>query len=338
MVQIGFIGSGGRAVREMMDLVQLPDVTIAALCDISEERAAQGLAQLRSRTSATITPSLFADHQRMLDTIELDAVYVSLPPFAHGPAEHAVIDRGLALFVEKPLAVDMGTAKEVAAHIRETGVINAVGYQWRYAEPFVQARSLLSNIPIGLVIAIRLGGLPSVAWWRKQAQSGGMLIEQHTHSVDIMRFIAGDIQSVSAAASLQLLKDVPDIDIDDVSAASVSFESGAVGSIVNSCAINDGQMPNLSNYVHIIAKDLVVAASATQLSIFRPGNDREDHHVKRDESNFQLNKAFVEAVRTKSMKDIRSPYSDSLKTHAVTVGAVQAARQGRVIPLAELLA
>ncbi|MCL4509438.1 MAG: Gfo/Idh/MocA family oxidoreductase, partial [Chloroflexi bacterium] len=199
MLRIGFIGSGGRAVREMLDLVQIPEVAIAALCDISEERIDQALAQLQGRTSARLSPAKFTDYRSMLDGVELDAVYVSLPPFAHGAVEHAVIDARRALFVEKPLAADMGVAREIDAHIKDKGIINAVGYQWRYAEPFARARDALRQVPIGLVIAIRLGPLPPAAWWRRQAQSGGMLVEQHTHSVDIMRFIAGDVASVYAA-------------------------------------------------------------------------------------------------------------------------------------------
>jgi len=68
----------------------------------------------------------------MLDAVDLDAVYVALPPFAHGEIEHAVIDAGKAILVEKPLAIDMGVARAIDAHIREAGVINSVGYQGRY--------------------------------------------------------------------------------------------------------------------------------------------------------------------------------------------------------------
>jgi myo-inositol 2-dehydrogenase/D-chiro-inositol 1-dehydrogenase len=274
----------------------------------------------------------------MLDTAELDAVYVGLPPFAHGDIEHAVIDAGKAIFIEKPLAVDMAVAREIDAHIREKGVLNSVGYQWRYAGPMEQARQMLAHVPIGLLIAIRLGGLPSTPWWRVQEQSGGMLIEQHTHSVDAMRYLAGDVATVYAAAGTQLLNEVPNLDIADVNAASVTFVSGAVGSIVNSCAVAGPQMPNLSNAIHVVAKDLVLAASAGALHVMRPGTERQEIKAEGDDSNFKLNAAFIQAVETGDRSQIRSPYSDSLRTHAVTVGAVESARTGRVVDVRELLA
>ena len=338
-VRVGFVGCGGRAVREMMDLVQMPNVTMAAMCDITEDRVAAGLERLNNRRGAgeKVSAPAFTDCRRMLDAVELDAVYVALPPFAHGEIEHAIIDAGKAIFVEKPLAVEMAVAKEIDAHIREKGVINSVGYQWRYAGPMEQAREMLAGIPIGLLIAIRLGGLPSTPWWRVQAQSGGMLIEQHTHSVDAMRYLAGDVATVYAAAATQLLGDVPNLDIADVNAASVTFVNGAVGSIVNSCAVAGQQMPNLSNAIHIVAKDLVLAASATSLHVMRPKQERQEIKAEGDDSNFKLNAAFIKAVETGDSSEIRSPYSDSLRTHAVTVAAVESARTGRVVDVRALL-
>jgi myo-inositol 2-dehydrogenase/D-chiro-inositol 1-dehydrogenase len=338
-VRVGFVGCGGRAVREMMDLVQMPNVTMAAMCDISEDRVAAGLARLNTRRGAgeQVSAPAFTDCRRMLDAVDLDAVYVGLPPFAHGVIEHTIIDAGKAIFIEKPLAVDMAVAKEIDAHIREKGVINCVGYQWRYAGPMEQAREMLANIPIGLLIAIRLGGLPATPWWRVQAQSGGMLIEQHTHSVDAMRYLAGDVATVYAAAGTQLLTDVPNLDIADVNAASVTFVNGAVGSIVNSCAVAGQQMPNLSNAIHIVAKDLVLAASAGSLTVMRPKQERQEIKAESDDSNFKLNATFVKAVESGNGADIRSPYSDSLRTHAVTVAAVQSAREGRIVDVRSLL-
>jgi predicted dehydrogenase len=339
-VRVGFVGCGGRAVREMMDLVKMPNVTIAALCDISEDRVAAGLERLnRGRAeNERVTAPAFTDTRRMLGSVDLDAVYVGLPPFAHGDIEHAVIDAGKAIFIEKPLAVDMPVAKEIDAHIREKGVVNSVGYQWRYAGPMEQARQLLSGVPIGLLIAVRLGGLPSTPWWRVQAQSGGMLIEQHTHSVDAMRYLAGDVATVYATSATQLLTDVPNLDIADVNAAAVTFVNGAVGSIVNSCAVSGPQLPNLSNYIHIVAKNMTLAAAANALYVMRPGQEREEIKAEGDESNFALNAAFIHAVETGDSSRIRSPYSDSLRTHAVTVAAAESARTGKPVDVRALLA
>ena len=105
VVRIGFVGAGGRTVREMLDLVQIPEAEIAALCDIDLPRCEQAVQRVKERTAqrgeggaaeraGAMQPAFYPDVQRMLDGTELDAVYVSLPPFAHGAIEHAIVDAG----------------------------------------------------------------------------------------------------------------------------------------------------------------------------------------------------------------------------------------------------
>src|SRR5581483_5569452 len=154
VVRLGFVGAGGRTVRELLDLVQIPEAEIVALCDIDVPRCAQAIERVRERTAQSantaaieraraLAPAFYPDVRRMLDGSDLDAVYVSLPPFAHGEIEHAIIDAGKAIFVEKPVAMTMSVAREIDAHIREQGVISCVGYQSRYSTAVQAARERL---------------------------------------------------------------------------------------------------------------------------------------------------------------------------------------------------
>jgi predicted dehydrogenase len=272
----------------------------------------------------------------MLDGSELDAVYVSLPPFAHGEIEHAVVDAGKAIFVEKPVALTMAEAREIGAHIAEKGVLSCVGYQSRYSQAVQAARRLLQDVPLGLVIAIRLGGLPGTAWWRVQEKSGGMLIEQHTHGVDLMRYLAGEAESVYAFANTVLLTDVSGLDIADVNSATIRFANGAVGSIVNSCALQSGQgsPPNVAGAVHIVAKDMTVMVGAGATTVMRPQGQREEIANEND-PNLELNRAFVGAVQTGDRSGIRSDYADGLKTFELTYACHLSAEQGHVVRLGE---
>jgi hypothetical protein len=69
----------------------------------------------------------------------------------------------------------------------------------------------------------------------------------------------------------------------------------------------------------------------------RPKQERQEIKAESDDSNFKLNATFIKAVESGNGADIRSPYSDSLRTHAVTVAAVQSAREGRIVDVRELL-
>jgi myo-inositol 2-dehydrogenase / D-chiro-inositol 1-dehydrogenase len=344
-VKIGFVGAGGRTVREMLDLVQIANAEITALCDIDLARCEEAVKRTRERTEAggkadaierarALNPATFSDVRRMLEGAELDAVYVSLPPFAHGEIEHAIVDAGKAIFVEKPVAITMDEARAIDAHIRETGVISSVGYQSRYSTAVQEARKVLQGVPIGLVIAIRLGGLPGTRWWRVQDRSGGMLIEQHTHGVDLMRYLAGEVESTFAFANTQLLADVEDLTIADVNSATLRFKNGAVGTIANSCALQSGQgsPPNLSGAVHIVAKNMTVMVNASSLTVMRSERQRDEIQAEGD-PNLAMNQAFVHAVETGDRSRILSDYSDGMKTFEITYACQLSAAQGREIRL-----
>lgn len=237
-IRLGFVGTGDRAIEEMRDLAVMPDVVLAGFCDVAPDRCARALEHVNGSLDKAGRPPLqvpiFTDVHQMLAAVEPDGVYVSVPPFAHGPAEHAVLDAGKALFVEKPVALDPAVAREIATHAREAGVVTGVGYQLRYFAGIQRARALLQGRTVGLCIANRFGGVPGAPWWRVQSRSGGMLVEMHTHAVDLLRYLVGDVASVYAQADTRLVTDLPGLDIADVNAVTLRFASGAVGTIANS--------------------------------------------------------------------------------------------------------
>ncbi len=326
-VRIGIIGVGGRSVHEMRHLVRIPEAEIAALCDIDEPRCAGAVETINGALpegAAPIQPGLFSNHRAMLDAVELDAVYISLPTFAHGEIDHDVIGAGKAVMIEKPIAIELSLAKEIAAHIAEKGVVNSVGYQMRYGSSVQQTRALLEGVPIGMVIAVRWGQLPGTPWWRIQEQSGGMLIEQHTHGIDLVRYFVGEPDTVYAAGDTVLLTDEPKLNIFDVNAATVRFKNRAVGLIGNSPAAHAGVPPNVTNVLHILAKDMTVTAGFGSTTVLRPGQAAETIESEQD-SNFLLNQAFVNAVANNTQEGILSPYDDALRSFAFTYAGQKSA-------------
>ncbi len=338
-VRIGFIGAGGRTVREMQDLVHIPETEIVGLCDIDEPRCAAAVEWINGSLpegARPIQPGLFPNHRAMLDSVEMDAVYISLPPFAHGQVDHDVIAAGKAVLIEKPLAIELSVAKEIAAHIAEEGVVHSVGYQRRYAPSVGQTRTLLEGETIGMVIAVRWGPLPPLPRWIVQEQSGGMLIDQHTHGVDLVRYFVGEPDTIYAAGDTILLTDVPGLDVFDVNAVTVRFKNRAVGMIGNSPAAHAAIPPNVTHVLHILAKDLTVMAGFDSTTVWRPGQQPETISSDQD-SNFLLNQAFVNAVANNTQDGILSPYSDSLRSFAFTCAAQKSAELWREVRSLKIL-
>ncbi len=336
-VRIGFVGAGSRSVYEMIQLLQLPDVAITGVCDLVPEAIEKARAAVKQRGPADLPPldaPGFSDVQAMLEQAPLDAVYVSLPPFAHGPAEHAVIDAGKALMVEKPVALSMGVAREIAQHARERNVLTAVAYQWRYSTAVRQVRELLAGVPIGMVTAVRWSSLPGSPWWRVQSKSGGMLIEQHTHCTDLLRYICGEVSEVYAMAATALLQDVPNMDVADVNVVNLRLASGAVGTISNSCAAV-GALPGFHSYVHILAQGMTVAVGlGPGATILRGRGEREDI-PEEGNPNMAMNRAFVRAVASGDRSGILCPYEEGMRTFELTYAAHISATEHRLVRIGE---
>ncbi len=221
-------------------------VSVVAVCDVVEERAVEAAEEEGARA--------FADYREMFDVAEMDAVYVCVPPFGHGEPEVLAAERGIALFVEKPVAVTMEAAREVESAIEEHGVISCVGFQDRHLDILGEVKSLIQGRPVGLALGYWMGGMPGVDWWRRKEMSGGQSVEQTVHITDTARYLFGEVQSVYAAGRTGLMEEVEDYNIEDGSAATLIFENGTVATVFTACFLSCGNKGGID----IFPKDLVI--------------------------------------------------------------------------------
>jgi predicted dehydrogenase len=99
-------------------------VEIDAICDIKEETADSAVPEFGGKK--------YASYQQMLEREELDAVHVAVPTFAHYDAEVLAAQKGIHLFLEKPIAPTMEKTLGILETIRQANIISCVGYQIRY--------------------------------------------------------------------------------------------------------------------------------------------------------------------------------------------------------------
>ncbi|MBC7288913.1 MAG: Gfo/Idh/MocA family oxidoreductase, partial [Armatimonadetes bacterium] len=233
VLRVGFVGAGGNARGHMSRLAAIDGVKIVAVADVDEGRAREAATEYQA------TP--YSDYRAMLDKEDLQVLYVSVPPFAHGDIELAAADAGLHLFVEKPVVLDVELGKQIADSIDSRGLVSCVGYQLRLLDSTRRARAYLQGKTVAMVAARRWGGLPGTPWWRKMELSGGQLVEQTTHQIDLMRYIMQDeIVEVFAWYAQRTMGDVEGFDIPDTQCALLKFASGALGTISTSPMLNKG--------------------------------------------------------------------------------------------------
>ena len=340
MIKAAFIGAGNRSVSHMAALTHLPDVQTVAIAELDESRALSSQAKANERRadgSDPIDVQVFKDYRDMVDAVDPDCIYLCLPPFVHGQLDHDVIDYGLPVLFEKPVAVEMSVANEIAAHVAESGIINAAGYQKRYSSAVTEAKALLAQQTIAMAISIRLSGLPGQPWWRVQEQSGGMLVEQHTHAVDLMRFVCGEIENVYAVGSTQLLNDTPNLSIFDVNACTVRFANGAPGIIGNSCAAPAGAPIFPPHLVHVVSNGMVVTVNDNKTTIHRNGQTEAEELLPAETGDLPMNRAFINAIRSGDSSEILCDFADAARTFAVTIACQKSAERGEPIDMAAFM-
>jgi len=321
MVNIGFIGCGGNARGHIKRVQELPGARIVGVCDV--------VADLARRAADEVGCPAFTDHRALLDLKDLHAVVISIPVFAHGQPEMDVLERGLPFMVEKPVALDMATAQQIEARVKESGLLTAVGYQLRYGATVDVARRLLEGRRMGLVNGrywCNSGAGDPTRWLRQMARSGGQLVEQATHTVDMMRCLAGEVTEVYCAWTNQVLKD---IDCPDFNAATLRFANGAVGTLTASWAYAQGWAN--TNIVDILFEDRMLTWSYGKLTFYRDGRVEET-----SADGPGIDDVFLEAVRTGEAGKIRSDYSDAVRSLAVSLALNRSALENRPVSVSEL--
>ncbi len=327
-VRLGFIGSGG-IVRSHLEhgLKDFPDVEFAAWCDLVPETAAARREQVGGQGE------IYTDAQEMLDQAKPDAVYIMLPPYAHGVAEDLVIERRIPFFVEKPVAIDLDTARRVADGVARHDLITAVGYMTRYRRSVQRVRQLLADQTPVLLHGGWLGGGPRTyegiwKWWVQKDKSGGQFLEQTTHTIDLARYLFGDVAQVYAVA-VRDRKPRPDFfTIEDASVVQLSFANGAAGSLYSSCSTALGGGVSLTAW----GTDMRAEFTGWEhtVHIYLPGE--EEITISGEANIFALeDRAFIDSIKAGRVTGILATYEDGLHATAIACAANESMATGQVV-------
>ncbi len=321
-VRIGFIGCGGNANGHMGRLSELEGVRIVGTCDLQEDRA--------QAAAASYNAQPYTNHHLMLEREDLDGIYLSLPVFAHGAPELAVIERGLPFLVEKPVAVNMEIARQVEEAVEAAGIITCVGYQLRYLGSTTLAREALSGKAVNMVVGKYWSGSgrgdPN-AWQRQMSKSGGQILEQATHTIDMMRYLVGEVEEVYAFSANRVLNA---IDCPDNNCVTLKFADGAVGSLTTSWCYDPRDWSH-ANVLDILYEDQLIHWAVGGVDV------REDGEVvTKTAPGPSIDEVFVDAIRNGDGSRILSPYSDAVKSLAISLASIQSSESGTSVSISDI--
>jgi predicted dehydrogenase len=315
-VRVGLVGAGAVGARHGRTLAGFADVELVGICDpVTSTSLALG-AELGVPT---------ADGLEDLLRAEPDAVWLCVPPFAHGDLELALVHAGLPFFVEKPLAADLRVAEGVAAAVAAAGLPTATGYHWRHLDTVDLARSALTGGHVRLVDARWWGSTPPPAWWSREPLSGGQVVEQATHVLDLVRVLAGEVAEVVGGAAPST---VEGRDVADATAAVLRLESGAVGTVSTSCVL-----PALTEAgLDVVAEGVAVHLTETSLRMRTVDGDLVAEPSV--DGRRAVDRAFVDVLSGGAAAPGLVDVGEALRTHRLACAVAEATRTGSAVRVA----
>jgi len=234
-LRLGLIGCGfvaalhSRSIKALVD-AGLVDAAVAATCDLDRSRAESFARAHGAAAEAT------DDVGEVLAAV--DAVYVCTPTASHRGLVEAAAGAGVAVFCEKPLATTLADAEAMAASVGSAGVAAQVGLVLRTSPSYGRLVDVVRSGDLGRPLAVVFRddqyfptqGQYASSWRGDVAVAGGgTLLEHSIHDLDVLRWLLGDVTSVSARTA----NFAGHPGVEDVAAATLTFAGGTTASLVS---------------------------------------------------------------------------------------------------------
>jgi len=290
-VRFGIIGVGsmGSSVSKKIGIENLcPEVELTAICDISEERRNWAEETFEGRNI-----KIFADAEEMMRSGLVDAVYIGTPHYDHPVLAMKAFEYGLHVLSEKPAGVYTKKVREMNEAAEKANVKFGIVFQWRTIPVFKKLKQLISSGHFG---NIRSVNWLITSWYRPQSyydsgswratwagEGGGVMLNQCPHNLDILQWICGMPEEITAKCSVAQWHDV---EIEDDVVAVLKYKNGALGTFITSTGIAPG-----SNRLEIATdKGTLIVEDASKLTV---------HELEYMEQEYAKNKSLGYPKTTK---------------------------------------
>jgi predicted dehydrogenase len=259
--RVGIIGLGMAVTPHAGSLVDLEDRVEVAYAFSPSEKRRKGFAE---RFPFPLAHSI----ETVLNDESVAAVLILTPPNTHLILARQAFQAGKHVLLEKPLEITTEKGEEIVRLARAAGRNLGIVLQHRFRP---SGRRLMEIVRAGEIGRL-VGASASVRVWRPQSyydepgrgtlarDGGGVLLTQAIHTLDLLLAIAGEVEEVS---SFVTTTPVHRMETEDLVAAAVRFENGALGTIEATTAA----YPGFPERIEVIGEKGSAAVLGTELQV-----------------------------------------------------------------------
>ena len=230
-MRFGLIGAGAIAQTYAQAFAHSTSAKLVGVTDVRLE-AAQTLGE-RLHCPA------FTSYEQMCEETDCEAAVVSTPPATHPEVCCWLLERGISVLCEKPLAINPADARMMLAAEKQSTATLKMASKFRYVSDVIEAKSIIASGVIGDVVLLENAFTSRVDMtnrWNSDptVSGGGVLIDNGTHSVDVIRYFLGPIAEIQVVEGRR----VQDIPVEDTVHVFVRSAKGVMATIDLSWSVN----------------------------------------------------------------------------------------------------
>ena len=326
-IRVGIAGAGRTGKWHIERLQKIEDVEITSICDIVKENA--------ERLTYGLKINVYSDFQEMINKEKLDAIWICTPADVHSGEVMSCLEENIPFFLEKPVTINLEEGEKVAEKVKDKGILHSIGYMMRYLSVIEKLKKILSQEKLVFVSAQYFWTIPLVNSVKSKEKSGGQVIDQATHLIDLMRYLVGEIKTIYSRRVRGLFPEEKLYTGDDASATVFEFEHGVVGNLVCTYAlfpeiekayprgmlfICKKKLIEYKTYVTFAANASIHIITSDKFETIEPA---EDAYLLEDE-------AFIQAIKRNNPFLIKSNYADAFQTIKVCLGVNKSMEKGEI--------
>jgi predicted dehydrogenase len=262
--RVGFaiVGNGSIAQAYEQAFKGYMHAGIVAVCDVDPERAAS--------FAARIGCDAYTDIEALTPDIGVEAAVICTPPATHEELSISLLSRGIHVLCEKPLATTVASASRMLEAARSYGPILTMASKFRYVSDIRMAKALIDVRAIGELVLVEnafTSRIDMTNRWNANptVSGGGVLIDNGTHAVDILRYFMGHLSDVQIVEGRR----VQGLPVEDTVRLFVRNDDGVMGTSDLSWTIDK----EMSTYLRLYGSEGTILVGWKESKYRRRGED-----------------------------------------------------------------